>query len=356
MHNSATVKFRIVATPKIRHFSASRLRENKFRLCRTCRVIVWCVDPTSQMAPKLALKRKYEKTASIEPFYTGGGITIFEDGSAMACTCGGDVKIVNLSTGGVNLTVHADADQITALAVSPKGNELITAGRDFLVKTWQLTDGQKSRFWRVGQGTSYVQRMSYDQTGTLAAGGCSDHIVRVWDASRGYTTHNLHGHKAIITSLCFGPVPIDEPNNIVLYSGAEDGEIRAWSLASKSCKSVLKTHDSAVTSLALHFPTNTLLSGGRDRIVSSWDLNLMKLVSSVPVFDVVEGLVIVSPNPTPAELKVVDAASKQRRKRKAAGDEAAPAAVAYKDIEFVTAGEKGVLQRWRMQGGKCLAR
>jgi U3 small nucleolar RNA-associated protein 13 len=306
------------------------------------------------MAPKLALKRKYEKTASIEPFFTGGSITVFHDGSAMACACGGDVKVVNLSTGGVSLTVHADADQITALAVSPKGEELITAGRDFLVKTWQLTDGQKSRFWRVGQGTSYVQRMSYDQTGTLAAGGCSDHIVRVWDASRGYTTHNLHGHKAIITSICFGPIPIGEPNNIILYSGAEDGEIRAWALATKTCKSVLKTHNSAVTSLALHFPSNTLLSGGRDRIVSSWDLNTMKLVSSVPVFDVIEGLVIVSPNPTSVESKAEDA-GRQRRKRKAGGEEA-PAATEYKDIEFVTAGEKGLLQRWKMQGGRCLAR
>jgi U3 small nucleolar RNA-associated protein 13 len=307
------------------------------------------------MAPKLALKRKYEKTASIEPFFTGGAISIFHDGSAMACTCGGDVKVVNLKTGAVSLTIHADADQLTALAVSPNGQEVITAGRDFLVKTWQVSDGEKLRFWRVGQGTSYVQRICYDQTATLAAGGCSDHIVRVWDAGRGYTTHNLHGHRAIITSVLFGPVPKGEPNNVLLYSGAEDGEIRVWALVSKTCKAVLKTHDSAVTALAIHYPSCTLLSGGRDRIVSSWDLNKMKLVSSVPIFDVVEGLVIVSPNPMSAEAKSEgDEGKRQKKKKKPASEEIV--LTEYKDIEFVTAGEKGILQRWKMQGGRCIAR
>mgnify|MGYP003319551609 CR=1 FL=1 len=63
------------------------------------------------------------------------------------------------------------------------------------------------------------------------AGGCSDAVVRVWDAGRGFATHSLSGHGALITSLAFGPTPRSDPNKLTLFSGAEDGEVRVWALA-----------------------------------------------------------------------------------------------------------------------------
>ena len=178
-------------------------------------------------AGKLGLKRFYERTESIEPFYTGGPIALARSGAIVACGCGGNVKIVDVQTGAVLQNIKADGEQVTAIALSPNEQELVTSGRDFLVKTWDVASGAHARMWKSGQGTSYVQRLCYDETGTLVAGGCSDFVVRVWDAGRGYATHNLKGHGSIVTSVCFGATPQTDPNKLLLFSGTDEGEVRA---------------------------------------------------------------------------------------------------------------------------------
>jgi U3 small nucleolar RNA-associated protein 13 len=292
---------------------------------------------------KLGLKRFYERTQSIDPFYTGGPIALSRSGAIVACGCGGQVKIVDVATGAVLQDIEADGEQVTAIALSPNELELVTSGRDFLVKTWDVSSGTKSRMWKSGQGTSYVQRLCYDETGTLVAGGCSDFVVRVWDAGRGFATHNLKGHGAIVTSVCFGATPRTDPNKLLLFSGADDGEVRVWALATKTCKAVLKGHDSAVTAMVVDVPTRSLLTAGRDRVVGVWDLKAMKIAHSIPIFDTIEGIALVAP-----------LAEEPAGKKGKGAAEVEPKEATARDLEFVTAGEKGALKRWKVGTGKCL--
>ncbi len=310
---------------------------------------------------RLALKRKYERAASIEPFFSGGALSLSKDGAMLACACGGEVKVLDTGTGAVRATVEADAEQVTALALSPNGQELITAGRDFMIRTWEMPNGTKLRSWKASQGLSYVQRFVYDETSTLAAGGCSDGVVRVWDSGRGFATHSLRGHSSLITSVCFGATPRTDPNKLLLFSASEDGEVRVWALATKTCKAVLKNHDSAVTAMALHVPTRSLVTGGRDRVVNVWDLKKMELASSVPIYDTIEGMVIV-PSSSRVDEKPQGTGKNKKRDKEAAKseetstEEPTETVADVKDIEFVTAGVKGVLKRWKVGGGKCLLR
>ena len=41
--------------------------------------------------------------------------------------------------------------------------------------------------------------MTVDKTSTLLATGSSDMTIKVWDIDRKYYTHNLKGHKGVIT-------------------------------------------------------------------------------------------------------------------------------------------------------------
>ena len=99
---------------------------------------------------KLALKRRYERATSIAPFYTGGALAVSRDGTHLACKCGGDVKLLDAATGATIANVAADAEDITALALSPNGQELVTAGRDMMVKTWDVLTHKKVRSWKAG--------------------------------------------------------------------------------------------------------------------------------------------------------------------------------------------------------------
>lgn len=301
-------------------------------------------------AGKLALKRRYERAASIAPFYTGGPVAASRNGSRIACKCGGDVKLLDAASGAIVATIAADAEDITALALSSSGQELVTAGRDMMVKTWDIATQKKLRSWKSGQGNSFVQHLAYDETGTLVAGGCSDGIVRVWDAGRGFATHSLSGHGALITCLAFGPTPRAEPNKVHLYSGAEDGEVRVWALESKSCKAVLKGHDSAVMALALHLDTKTLVTGGRDRVVGVWDLDTMTSAYSLPIYDVIEGLAIVE---VPASDAPVSSKKKKGKGGQAGGSDKGHGALQRANLEVVTAGANGQLKRWCIGTGNC---
>ena len=309
-------------------------------------------------AGKLALKRRYERAASIAPFYTGGPLTVSRDGSRLACKCAGEVKLLDAATGAIVATIAADAEDITALALSPNGQELVTAGRDMMVKTWDVQTQKKIRSWKSGHGNSFVQQLAYDETGTLVAGGCSDAMVRVWDAGRGFATHSLSGHNALITSLAFGPTPRSDPNKLILYSGADDGEVRVWALASKTCKGVLKGHDSAVTTLALHHETQTLVTGGRDRVVGVWDLDTMCIVNSLPIYDVIEGLAIMEAAAAAANDDAALEKVKKRKKGKGvqggAAEQQARGNMQRADLEVVTAGANGQLKRWLVGSGKCV--
>ena len=310
---------------------------------------------------KLALKRRYERATSIAPFYTGGALAVSRDGTHLACKCGGDVKLLDAATGATIANVAADAEDITALALSPNGQELVTAGRDMMVKTWDVLTHKKVRSWKAGQGNSFVQKLCYDETGTLVAGGCSDAMVRVWDAGRGFATHSFGGHSALVTSLVFGPTPRADPNKLCLYSGAEDGEVRIWALDTKSCKAVLNGHDSAVTALELHSETKTLVTAGRDRVVIAWDLTTKKSVHTLPVYDHVEGMAIVQASApggdkeaTPEETSV----GKHKRGKRGAGaqdEQPAPRGGMLRgNLEVVTAGANGVLKRWKLGSGACV--
>jgi len=305
-------------------------------------------------AGKLALKQRYERATSIVPFYTGGPLAASRGGTHIACKCGGDVKLVDAASGAITATIAADAEDITALALAPSGQSLVTAGRDMMIKTWDVQTQQKVRSWKSGHGNSFVQQLAYDETGTLVAGGCSDAVVRVWDVGRGFATHSLSGHSALITSLAFGPTPRSDPNKLTLFSGAEDGEVRVWALASKSCTAVLRGHDSAVMAMTLHMGTNTLVTGGRDRVVTVWDLKTMKSAHSLPVYDTIEGLAVIEPGAAAG-----DDASLSKKKRKSKGapqsTNSGEGTLQRGDLEVVTAGANGQLKRWRIGSGKCVA-
>lgn len=160
-----------------------------------------------------------------------------------------------------------------------------------------------------------VLAMEYDSTGTLLATGGSDRSVHVWDVPGGFCTHNFRGHTGIVTLVAFHP---ESAQRELLFSASDDCTVRVWSLREGGragpgggggcCLQVLTNHMSTVTGVGVSEDGNTLLTAGRDQIVSVWDLrraspsapgsttgsfrgaDLVTLVETVPVYEELEGL------------------------------------------------------------------
>jgi U3 small nucleolar RNA-associated protein 13 len=70
--------------------------------------------------------------------------------------------------------------------------------------------------------------MDVHANSVLLATGSADSTVRVFDLNHGHCTHLFKGHGGLVTSVKF------HPQQLVLFTAAEDGVIRAWSLETRA--------------------------------------------------------------------------------------------------------------------------
>ena len=131
---------------------------------------------------KLQSRKSYKVGNRLEPFYTGGPLSLTSGSDAVACACGDEVKLVQLSNGSVLKTFAGDSEPITALAFTPNARTLFTASRSLQTKRWDVASGEVSRSWKSHEAP--VADMAVDASGCLLATGSADRSARVWDVDK----------------------------------------------------------------------------------------------------------------------------------------------------------------------------
>ncbi|KAF6717501.1 Transducin beta-like protein 3 [Oryzias melastigma] len=275
----------------------------------------------------LRFKTNYAVSSKIEPFYKGGKVQISKDEQYIFCTCGSRVNVLEISTGKiVHCVEHDDQEDITSFALSSDDEFLVTASRALLLKQWDWRHASCTRSWRAIH-TVPVASMTFDSTSTLLATGGCDGTIKLWDVVKQYCTHNLKGSSGVIHLVQFHP----DISRLQLFSSSLDCGIRMWDLRSSQCVCVLQSHYSSVTSLSFSADGGTMVSSGRDKICTVWDLKTRQAKRTVPVYEAVEGVVLL---PKDSDLSQLGVKSK--------------------DLHFITAGSKGILRVWDASTGRCV--
>ncbi|XP_078126218.1 transducin beta-like protein 3 [Sander vitreus] len=275
----------------------------------------------------LQFKTNYVVESKIEPFYKGGKVQISKDEKYIFCTCGSRVNVLEISTGKIVHSVeHDDQEDITSFTLSCDDEMLVTASRALLLKQWDWRQAQCTRSWRAIH-TVPVASMTFDSTSTLLATGGCDGTIKLWDVVKQYCTHNLKGSSGVVHLVQFHP----DISRLQLFSSSLDCGIRLWDLRSSRCVCVLQSHYSAVTSLSFSPDGGTMVSSGRDKICTVWDLETRKAKRTVPVYEAVEGVVLLPEDKDLSEIGVKS-----------------------KDLHFITAGSKGVLRVWEASTARCV--
>ncbi|XP_014672367.1 PREDICTED: transducin beta-like protein 3 [Priapulus caudatus] len=276
------------------------------------------------------LKANFAVQTKYEAFYKGGNVQLSHDGLHLFCCCGNQVKILDVQTGKVEKTVGQDGeDDITSFVVSPDDEYLVIATKNLLLKQWDWKEEKCIRTWKAIH-TAPILTMSFDSTSTLLATGSSDSTIKVWDIVRQYCTHNLKGSQGVISAVCFHP----DISRLQVISSSLDCKVRVWSLETGTCDSELEGHFSVPTGFDFSQDGNTLLSCGRDKVVILWNLKTSKMLKTVPVYETLEGVVLLRENtPFPALNIPVGGTD---------------------DLHFLTAGERGVLRVWNSKTSKCV--
>lgn len=252
---------------------------------------------------------------------------ISKDENYIFCTCGTRVNVLDIATGKIVHSIEQDdQEDITSFALSPDDEILVTASKALLLKQWDWKLAQCTRSWRAIH-TVPVASMTFDPTSTLLATGGCDGTIKLWDVLKQYCTHNLKGSSGVVHLVQFHP----DPELLQLFSSSTDCGIRVWDLRSSQCVCVLKSHYSAVTSLAFSPDGGTVVSSGRDKICTVWDLKSRTAKRTVPVYESVEGVVLLPENKDFSCIGVQN-----------------------KELHFITAGSKGVLRVWEASTARCM--
>ena len=163
------------------------------------------------------------------------------------------------------LLIAAHDSPINAVAISPDGRTIATAGDDEVIRLWNSQSGTALAELK-GHG-SRVNTLAFSPDGRTLASGGDDNSIRLWDplSQGGLPLGELKGHSAAVRSISFSP------DGKSLASASADRSVRLWNVLSHGCTYTLNGHDKAVRSVSFSPSGLQLASASADKTVRVWD-------------------------------------------------------------------------------------
>jgi WD40 repeat protein len=136
----------------------------------------------------------------------------------------GTVRIVEARTGRVRSELRPENGhgRVYTVTYTPGGDAVLAGGEDGVVREWNLAAAQPVArdLSHLGGG---VFDLAMDRDGRFIAAGTETGIVLL-DAADGHRLRTLVGHRGIVTRVEYSP------DGALLFSGGQDGTVRAWDI------------------------------------------------------------------------------------------------------------------------------
>src|ERR1700722_925711 len=187
----------------------------------------------------------------------------------------GEIWLFHLETDGrlsnaPLFTFAGHKDAVYALAFSPDGKTLATAGYDRLIHLWDVSPGQTKTPVVVStprltlkDHSDTVYGLSFHPDGALLASVGADRAVKVWEIATGKRLYTLSDPTDWVYCVSWSP---DRKH---LAAGGVDKSVRVWEADKDGGRLVhsVFAHEKAVSRLAYTNDGNTLYSVGEDKVI-----------------------------------------------------------------------------------------
>jgi WD40 repeat protein len=248
---------------------------NKCVFARNDRVLV-CASLAADKQPAVAAPKQVVKARILSNSDRNAALAYSPDGKVIAVGTWDSVKLLELSSGKQLAGPARFNDWVCAVAFSPDGNLLASAGgSEFKPARNAYRPSAEVRLWdrranvergRLVGHTNKVLCAVFSPDGQTLATGSADQTVRLWDLTNGKERGVLRGHSDAVSSLAFSP------DSKTVATAGWDGTVKLWDVFSGKERGTLHGHEDEVLAVAISGDGSTLASGGADWSVHVWDL------------------------------------------------------------------------------------
>jgi len=158
-------------------------------------------------------------------------------------------------------TQHTAA--IYALAWSPDGNKLASAGADCQVCIWQALTGKT--IFTYQKHTGSVHALAWSPDSKHVASASNDHTVQIWQADSGKSFSTYQEHKRWVHALAWSP------NTRLIASGDASGQIHLWNPRSGQRQFIYQQHHASIHALAFSPDSTLIASADENGEIHVWE-------------------------------------------------------------------------------------
>ncbi|WP_214401040.1 cytochrome D1 domain-containing protein [Pseudonocardia lacus] len=172
------------------------------------------------------------------------------------------VRLWDVAHNAHRATLHGHAAAVRAVAYSPDGRLIASADRAGQVLLWDAASG--TRLQTLDGHDGIVDGVAFSPDGQLLASAGADRGTIVWDTATGAKRFELPGHGGPATEVAF--------SGLTLAVAGDDGNVVLWDLTRPDAVRVLPASGEALFAVAFTPDGQLLAAAGADRVITLWDV------------------------------------------------------------------------------------